>query len=101
MIVVLSGPPCSGESMLGEILSRTRAMTHLEMDAIRPRLRPEAAHTREDRAIAYRAMHLTAEVLAARGESVIANASALGPWLLRICKSLQDKQLLPPRTHIK
>jgi predicted kinase len=75
MIVVFSGPPCSGKSLLGEMLARARAMTHLEMDAIRARLLPDAAHTRQDRVLAYRAMHLVAETLAARGEPVAVDAS--------------------------
>jgi predicted kinase len=74
MIVVFSGPPCSGKSYIGEKLAAKRGWTHLEMDAIRMRLLPEAAHTRGDRVIAYRAMHYTAEMLARRGQPVIVNA---------------------------
>ena len=74
MIVVFSGPPCSGKSLLGGLVATSRNFTHLEMDAIRLRLLPGASHTREDRRIAYRAMHLMAETLALRGESVIVNA---------------------------
>lgn len=74
MIVVFSGPPCSGKSLLGELVTASRSFTHLEMDAIRLRLLPAASHSREDRQIAYRAMHLTAEALASRGESVIVDA---------------------------
>lgn len=74
MIAVFSGPPCSGKSLLGAMAAQARGMTHLEMDAIRVRLLPDAAHTRADRQIAYRAMHLAA-LLARRGESVIVNAS--------------------------
>jgi uncharacterized protein len=75
VISVFSGPPCSGKSLIGELVASTRGVTHLEMDAIRVRLLPDAAHTREDRMVAYRAMHLAAELLASRGESVIVNAS--------------------------
>jgi hypothetical protein len=74
MIVVVSGPPCSGKSWIGEALAARRNMVHLEMDAIRVRLLPESAHTRDDRRIAYRAMHLAAELLAARGQDVIVDA---------------------------
>ena len=37
---------------------------------------PDAAHTRADRAVAYRAMHLAAELLAGAGVSVILDAPA-------------------------
>ncbi len=74
MIAVFSGPPCSGKSLIGGVAAAIRGLTHLEMDAIRVRLMPGSAHTREDRIVAYRAMHLAAELLARRGESVIVNA---------------------------
>lgn len=74
MIVVFSGPPCSGKSYIGELLAARRGLIHLEMDAIRMRLLPYAAHTRADRIVAYRAMHYTAEMLARSRQSVIVNA---------------------------
>ncbi|MCC7173632.1 MAG: ATP-binding protein [Bryobacterales bacterium] len=74
MIVVFSGPPCSGKSHLGELLAAARDFAHLEMDAVRLRILPDAAHTREDRSIAYRAMHYAAELLAAQDRPVIVNA---------------------------
>jgi len=46
----------------------------LEMDYFRQRLLPDAAHTRQDRMVAYRAMHLAAELLLARSIGVILNA---------------------------
>ncbi len=75
MIVVFSGPRCSGKSTLGRLLATSGNMVHLEMDAFRVRILPDAAHTREDRRVAYRAMHFAAELLASRGHSVIVNAS--------------------------
>ncbi len=74
MIAVFSGPPCSGKSLIGAMAAEARGVTHLEMDAIRVRLMPGAAHTRADREVAYRAMHLAAELLARCGQSVIVNA---------------------------
>ena len=74
MIIVIAGPPCSGKSAVGELLAERCGIPHLEMDAVRIRILPDAAHTREDRAVAYRAMHLTAELLAASGAAVIVNA---------------------------
>jgi len=75
MIVAFSGPPCSGKSTLGRLLAASRNMVHLEMDTFRVRILPNAAHTREDRRVAYCAMHFAAELLASRGHSVIVNAS--------------------------
>lgn len=74
MIVVFSGPPCSGKSYIGERLAAGRGLIHLEMDAIRMRLLPEAEHTRADRVLAYRAMHLAAEVAARAGGKILVNA---------------------------
>lgn len=44
------------------------------MDATRQRILPDAAHTRADRVTAYRAMHFAAELLLARGVTVILDA---------------------------
>ena len=44
------------------------------MDAIRVRLFPQSTHGREDRIVAYRAMHLVAEILSRQGLPVIVNA---------------------------
>jgi len=74
MIVAIAGPPCAGKSTLGESLAARRGIPHLEMDVFRVRLMPFSAHTREDRAVAYRAMHYAAELLAASGSGVIVNA---------------------------
>jgi predicted kinase len=73
-LVVISGPPCSGKSTLGEVLSRTESIPHFEMDQIRVRLMPEGPHTRATRRIAYRAMHMLAEALLRQDQSVIVNA---------------------------
>ncbi len=56
------------------MLAAQRGLVHLEMDYFRQRLLPDAAHTRQDRIVAYRAMHLAAELLLARGIGVILNA---------------------------
>ena len=55
-LVVFCGPPCTGKSSAGRALGHA----HLEMDAARAALLPGAAHTRADRAIAYRAVFWTA-----------------------------------------
>jgi len=73
-LIVISGPPCSGKSTLGEALSRVESIPHFEMDQVRVRLLPEGPHTRATRRVAYRAMHMLAEALLRRDQSVIVNA---------------------------
>ena len=47
---------------------------HLSMDATRQRILPNAAHTRADREVAYRAMHFAAELLLQAGAGVVLDA---------------------------
>mgnify|MGYP000324319375 CR=1 FL=1 len=75
LLVVFAGPPGAGKSAIAGILAERHAFTHLEMDAIRLRLLPGSSSTRPNRLVAYRAMHWAAELLAARGAAVIADAS--------------------------
>lgn len=58
-LIIFGGPPCTGKSSVGRALGHA----HLEMDAARVALLPGAAHTRADRAIAYRAVLWTAAQL--------------------------------------
>lgn len=58
-LVVFGGPPCTGKSTIGRALG----YAHLEMDAARAALLPDSAHTRADRAVAYRAILWTAGLL--------------------------------------
>lgn len=51
-LVIFAGPPCTGKSTAAHALG----YAHLEMDDARATLLPESAHTRADRAIAYRAV---------------------------------------------
>jgi predicted kinase len=74
LLVVFSGPPCSGKSTLAAELSRRRGLPHLSMDATRQRILPGAAHTRADRQAAYRAMHFAAELLLRAGAGAILDA---------------------------
>lgn len=74
MLIVFAGPPCSGKSTLAVELARRRGIAYLSMDATRQRILPGAAHTRADREVAYRAMHLAAELLLAAGASAILDA---------------------------
>ena len=74
-LIVVAGPPCSGKSCLAEILAKHTGIRHLEMDAIRARLMPESRHAKPDRDIAYRTMHLAAEMLLGAGHSVILDAT--------------------------
>ena len=74
-VVVFAGPPCSGKSTYGEHFAAALAAPHFEMDAIRARILPHAAHTRADREVAYRVMHMMAEAALALGHGCIVNAS--------------------------
>jgi len=73
-IIVFSGPACSGKSTVACLLSERIGAVHLEMDAVRERLLPGAAHTRADREVALRAMLWAAELLIRHGVSVILDA---------------------------
>jgi predicted kinase len=68
-LVVLAGPPCTGKSTVGRALG----YAHLEMDDARVRLLPGSSHSREDRAIAYRALYWTAAHLLRYTDIVILN----------------------------
>jgi predicted kinase len=72
--IVFAGPPCSGKSTLAAEIARRRGLPHLSMDATRQRILPGAAHTREDRQAAYRAMNFAAELLLNSGSGVLLDA---------------------------
>jgi predicted kinase len=74
MLIVFAGPPCAGKSTLAAEMARRRNLPVLSMDATRRRILPGAAHTRADRQVAYRAMHLAAELLLAAGATAILDA---------------------------
>ncbi|HYE65263.1 MAG TPA: ATP-binding protein, partial [Pyrinomonadaceae bacterium] len=74
-LIVFSGPPCSGKSTLAERLSRELKSAHLQMDEIRTRLIPDSDHREEHRRIAYKAMHLAAELLLEHDRDVIVDAT--------------------------
>ncbi|MGA3017575.1 MAG: ATP-binding protein [Bryobacteraceae bacterium] len=74
MLIVFTGPPCSGKSTLAAEVARVRGLPHLSMDATRQRLLPSAAHTRADRQVAYRGMHFAAELLLAAGAGAVLDA---------------------------
>lgn len=74
VLIVFAGPACSGKSTLAAEVARGRGLPHLSMDATRQRLLPHAGHTRDDRAVAYRAMHFAAELLLAAGAGAVLDA---------------------------
>ena len=74
ILIVFSGPPCAGKSTIAARVASRRGIPHLQMDATRARILPGAPHTREDRRVAYRAMHLAAGLLVEYGVSVILDA---------------------------
>lgn len=73
-LIIFAGPPCAGKSSIAAELAARRGLPHLQMDATRCRILPAAPHTREDRAVAYRAMHFAAELLLTAGAGVILDA---------------------------
>ena len=75
MLVILCGPPCTGKSAIGEDLQNRFGFIHLEVDAIRQRILPDSDQNIEDRDIAYRAMHLIAELLLRQGATVVVDAT--------------------------
>lgn len=66
-LVVVSGPPCSGKSTLARALAAATELVRLEMDEFRARLLPASTQAEADRDLAYRAMHLSAELLVRAG----------------------------------
>ncbi len=74
MLIVFSGPACSGKSTLAAHIAAELGAPHLQMDETRARLMPLSAHTREDRQVAYRAMAFAAELLTGAGASVVLDA---------------------------
>ncbi len=73
-LILFAGPPCAGKSTLAAAVAARRSIPHLQMDATRVRILPDAAHTRADRRVAYRAMHFAAELLLRSGVWVILDA---------------------------
>jgi predicted kinase len=63
VVIAFTGPPCAGKSTLAAEVARRLGVPHLSMDETRRRLLPDAAHTRADREVAYRAMEWAAEML--------------------------------------
>ncbi|MFN0104544.1 MAG: AAA family ATPase [Bryobacteraceae bacterium] len=66
-LVIFGGPPCTGKSTV----ARALGCAHLEMDNARATLLPNSAHTRADRAIAYRAVLWAAAHLLRHTDTVI------------------------------
>lgn len=73
--VVVAGPPCAGKSSLARRLSSVLDAPHLQMDQFRLRAIPDSDLRVEHRDIAYRAMHLAAELMAARCGALVLDAT--------------------------
>jgi len=74
VLIVFAGPACSGKSTLASEVARRYGLPHYSMDGIRQRILPQAAHTRDDRRVAYRVMHLLAGELARAGAGAVLDA---------------------------
>jgi predicted kinase len=74
VVIVFAGPPCAGKSTIAAEVARRKHLPHVSMDATRQRLLPGAAHTRADRAVAYRAMLFAAELLDQAGAGIVLDA---------------------------
>jgi predicted kinase len=75
LFIAVAGPPCSGKSTLAECIASPLGAVRLEMDHFRLRLLPQSRHSVEDRDVAYRAMHLTAEIVARQSAHVVVDAT--------------------------
>ena len=73
-IILFAGPACSWKSTIAGLLSSRTGVPHLEMDAVRVRILPDASHSREDRVVALRAVLLAAEHVIRQGSAVILDA---------------------------
>jgi predicted kinase len=74
-VIAAAGPPCAGKSAVARFLSQSLDAPHLEMDQFRRRVLPGSDQRVEHRDIAYRAMHLTAELMVPRCGTVIVDAT--------------------------
>lgn len=81
--VVVAGPPCSGKSTLAARLSQLLSAPHLSMDEFRQRMLPQSDQRVEHRDIAYRAMHLAAELMAPWCPVVVVDAT----YTARTCRA--------------
>ena len=71
LLIVLSGPPCSGKSTLAGQLATICGALVLDIDQIRQIVIPNSRQSQDDRDIAYRCMHLISEKLLEAGAATI------------------------------
>ncbi|MEK7409449.1 MAG: ATP-binding protein [Acidobacteriota bacterium] len=74
-MIVFSGPPCSGKTALAERIAFRTGIRYFQMDAVRMRLIPDGRHDKDQRDIAYRAVHLMAETILLLDQSAILDAT--------------------------
>jgi len=85
-LVMFGGPPCTGKSSVAALLGEA----HLAMDEARMALLPDAAHTRADRMVAYRAIHWAAGKLLASVEVVICDGGYVHEEDRAACRAVAD-----------
>ena len=92
LLIIMTGPPCSGKSTLAGELGATLGALVLDVDQIRQIVIPNSRQSQDDRDIAYRCMHLVAEKLLEAGANTVfltATYSRRNPreWLRTLAES--------------
>jgi predicted kinase len=80
--VIVAGPPCAGKSFVARRIANEFGAPHLEMDRFRDRLLPFSDQRLEDRELAYRAMHFTAELMAPYCPTLVLDAT----YTAQVCR---------------
>jgi predicted kinase len=75
LLLIVAGPPCSGKSTLAGLIESELGIGRLQVDSILSALIPDSKRERNDRDIAYRAMHMLARELLGRGHAVSLDAT--------------------------
>ena len=74
-LLIIAGPPCSGKSTLASLIESELGIGRLQVDRVLSTLIPESTRERADRDVAYRATHMMARELLARGHTISLDAT--------------------------